>query len=332
VDISTAALSSAATYAFNAKITDVAGNVSAASANYEVSIALNPTILPSLLDNVLNLDVRTDLVLNFSENVTAVAGKYIRIVNDGGLGFLGENTTHTFDILVTDTSQVTVSGGRITLNPTFDLDLSNNYHISIDDGAFLGATSGLATTAFDGTTALNFSTVTPGVSVSNTAEAEQSLMMTTSGGLQNGLKWLDVTGGGAVFPRSHQYIDAGLGDFAFVVKDADVLSTGVGDIFLSTPTATKFDHFGANDLFYVDNQQNQLTATEDLEFMAFVYGEAAEIGGGSSTPYQIIFNDGSTFQLDIDTSIFLDPVSALLSNVVDNRGVHWTNTGMVITA
>jgi hypothetical protein len=334
VDITTTTLTNANTYAFNAKITDVAGNVSVASANHGVTIELNPTILASSLDNVTNLDVRTNLVLNYSESVSAVAGKYIHIVNDGGIGFLGETTTHTFDILVTDATQVTISGGRITLNPTFDLDLSNNYHISIDDGAFLGATSGLASSAFDGTSALNFSTVTPGVSISDTTKAVQAQEMTASGGLQNGLQWLDVTGGGVVFPAAHQYIDAGLGDFAFVVKDADTRSSGYGDIFLTTGTASYFDNFGTHDLLYVDNQQNQLTATADLEWMAFVFGEAAtaDDGGGSTIPYEVNFNDGSSFRLNLDTSILLSSTTSALTDVVFNNGVAWTTTGMVITA
>ncbi|NCZ97137.1 hypothetical protein EBZ02_08320, partial [bacterium] len=129
-----------------------------------------PVLQTSALDNVTNLDPTSNIILNYDVDVTAVAGKNIRIVNDGGSGgaftttpgdgFRGENTINTLVIAANDTSQVTISGGRVTINPSADLDFANKYHIEIDAGAFTSAT-GAGSVAFDGTTALNFNTVTP---------------------------------------------------------------------------------------------------------------------------------------------------------------------------
>ena len=151
-----------------------------------------PTLSASALGGVGNLEVGSNLVLNYSESVTAVAGKYIHIVNDGGTGFRGESTVNTLDILVTDASQVSISGGRVTLNPTADLDLANNYHITIDAGAFRGASTNQVSAAYNGT---NFSTVTPGTSA--LANAAASRVMNTDGTLGNGHLWLDIEGIGS---------------------------------------------------------------------------------------------------------------------------------------
>jgi hypothetical protein len=347
VDISTGNTALAAgTYSFNAKITDAAGNVGASSANHVVTVQVtNPTPF-SLLDDVTNLDVRSNLVLEFTESVTAVATKYIHIVNDVGGGYEGENTIHTFDILVTDTSQVTIAGNRIILNPSFDLDLNNNYHITIDDGAFLGATSGLASTAFDGSNSLNFSTVSPGVLRGNTAtplqQSVQAVEMDALGALQNSLKWLDVSGVGSAGSGSssvsYQNIDASLANFAFVFKDADPLAdtTGFGgSIQAASPLAVKLNKFDGADLFYIDNQQNQPYADlqTELATMGFASGSNPTIISGSRTsPYVLLLNNDTKLAFDLDLSVTINTLAVRIDLVVANNSTPWTTTGMVITA
>jgi hypothetical protein len=95
--------------------------------------------ITSAVDGVSNLDVTSAIVLNVNQGVTAIAGKSIRIVDDGGPGFRGESTTRTQEISVTDTSKVTIQGGVISIRPGFDLDLASNYHIEIDAGAFVNS-------------------------------------------------------------------------------------------------------------------------------------------------------------------------------------------------
>ena len=347
VDISTGNTALVAgTYSFNAKITDAAGNVGASSAvSYDVTVQVtNPTPF-SLLDGVTNLDVRSNLVLEFTESVTAVATKYIHIVNDVGGGYEGENTIHTFDILVTDTSQVTIAGNRIILNPSFDLDLNNNYHITIDDGAFLGSTSGTSNAAFDGSSSLNFSTVSPGVLRGNTAtplqQSVQAVEMDALGALQNSLKWLDVTGVGSVGQGQnsvgYQNIDASLANFAFVFKDADPLTDDSGDggaIQAVSPLAVKLNKFDGADLFYIDNQQNQPYADlqTELATMGFAGGDPTITSGSRASPYVLILNDGTNLAFDLDLSVTINTLAVRIDLVVANNNTPWTTTGMVITA
>ena len=254
----------------------------------KVTPGLGPTLTASVLDNVGNLDVTSNLVLNYSEGVSAVAGKYIHIVNDGGTGFRGENSTNTLDILVTDTSQVTISGGKITINPSADLDLANNYHVTIDAGAFVGTSSQLATAAFDGTTALNFSTVTPGTS--SVANAVQSQAMDASGALVSSYKWLDIENIGSPSDTAGTAQDLSTGKIALVTKDYEPAGgnasgydgVGTGNFYVEA------NNFGADDLLYIDNQSasaNDLSKTILLDdgtpptTLQFAPGVTGGLGG-----------------------------------------------------
>jgi hypothetical protein len=339
----------AATYNLNAKITDTAGNPGVSSTDYQVTVQVtNPTVF-SNLDGVTNLDVRSNLVINFNENVTAVSGKKIRVVNDGGVGFRAEQTTHSFEIDVTDTTQVTILGGRITLNPTFDLDLTNNYHIEIDAGAFTGATSSLPSAAISDNTTLNFSTVTPSVfnSVLGPTVAAQAQEMTATGGLQNSLKWLDVTGVGS--NGTALALSASAEDYAFVVQDGDSrnggnLSSSTSDIFIDTRTLAIFNNFNGQDLLYIDNKENN-NGSNDLYNIAFNGATQNNLG---ETTYVLGLNDKPTvgtseFTFNLDSSIKLQPgvggLSPLAATLLEtqtardiNTNQIWTTTGMVITA
>lgn len=246
----------------NAAIQDIAGN-DALLLPLDTPVAVSQgggTVtesIVSILDNVTNLDVTSNIVLNYAESVTPVAGKYIHIVNDGGAGFHGEASASSLDILVTDTSQVAISAGRVTINPNVDLDLANNYHVSIDAGAFIGQTSQQSSSVFDGTTALNFSTVTPGVDALTHAAASQS--MDSTGALIVGKKWLDIEGIGNPASLTGTPLDLSGGDYVLVAKDYDDKGGNlaydgikVNDFYVSA------NQFGAGDLIYIDNQFSAL--------------------------------------------------------------------------
>ncbi|OYU10068.1 MAG: hypothetical protein CFE38_19555 [Comamonadaceae bacterium PBBC1] len=233
---------------------------------------LNPTLLGSALDNVSNFDVSSNLVLNYSESVTAVSGKFIRIVNDGNggtvTGFRGESSTHTLSIAANDTSQVSIIGGRVTLNPTFDLDLANNYHIEIDAGAFVGATSNLASAAYDGNASLNFQTVTPGTTALANAAASQK--MAADGSMTVSYQWLDIEGIGSP-SGSATALDLSGGNYSLVAKDYDTAGGNadsgydgiqVGDLNVA------LIKFGLGDLIYIDDQGNNLNVLNDLTLTA----------------------------------------------------------------
>ena len=201
----------------------------------------------------------SNIVLNYSANVSAVVGKYIHIVNDGGTGFHGESTVNTLDIRVTDTTQVSIVGGKITLNPTADLDLSNNYHITIDAGAFTTTATGAALAAYDGTSTLHFSTVTPGTTA--LANAVASHIMNADGTLGSGHLWLDIEGIGNPSARLGTALDLSGNNYVLVAKDYDAAGSSASTGYDGVKTADFYvaaTSFGAGDLLYIDNQSSTL--------------------------------------------------------------------------
>jgi hypothetical protein len=222
--------------------------------------------ISSTIDGVSNLDVTSALVLKVNQAVTAVAGKFIRIVDDGGAGFNGESTVRTQEFSVTDSSKITIQGGLITIRPGFDLDLSSNYHIEIDSGAFVNS-KGRGNLAVTDPTALNFSTVTPGTagSAGTGAAVASQAMDTATGNLVASFSWLDIQGtGNSLLPAVA--VDVGAANMALVFKDYDPAggdnsSDGVG----APDFRVRVNNFGSGDLVYVDNQNpssaNRLDAT-----------------------------------------------------------------------
>ena len=284
---------------------------------FNLQVASEPTLQSSALDNVTNFDVSSNIVLNFSESVTAVADKYVHIVNDANdaskAGFRTETTAHTLDILVTDTSQVSISNGKVTLNPTFDLDLANNYHITIDDGAFLGVSSGLPSSAYDGTTSLNFSTVTPGTTALASAVASQK--MDAGGALAASYQWLDIEGIGSPSGTATTLNLSG-GNYALVAKDYDAggADSGagydgiqVGDLYVAATD------FATGDLIYLDDQAS--SAANDLAYTLVINDNTA--------PTQIQFA-GSSLGGFIDVTV--------AGSVTDYDSISALNTAVGSTA
>lgn len=84
------------------------------------------TIFPA--DNSTDAFFKTNLIIDFSTDVRKGNGR-VHIV-ETSTGVLGE----TIDI---NSANVTVSGARVTINPTADLKKLTNYHVLFDDGAIL---------------------------------------------------------------------------------------------------------------------------------------------------------------------------------------------------
>jgi hypothetical protein len=234
-------------------------------------------LITSTVDNVTNLDVTSNIVLTASENVTAVAGKFIHIVNDGGAGYQGEATVHSFDIDVSDASKVTISGNKITVNPDllFDLDLANDYHITIDTGAFLGTVSGQASIAVSDVAAMNFSTVTPG-SGGLVGAATSVVMANGVDAVSTGSKWLDVVGvgdpTGSATTAGATY-DLSTGSFVIVGgKDNDVAG-GDGNAYDGITVLNTYwvalMGFDANDTIYIDDQFTDAAKVNDLSLSSY---------------------------------------------------------------
>ncbi|HHL1466748.1 TPA: beta strand repeat-containing protein [Klebsiella pneumoniae] len=95
-----------------------------------------------------------NLTLTFSENVLAGSG-HITLVNDS-------NSSLNKVIDVTDSSQVSISGNTVTVNPTTDLAAGANYHVQIDSTA-LHDTAGNDYAGISTSTGLNFTTASAGM-------------------------------------------------------------------------------------------------------------------------------------------------------------------------
>lgn len=245
--------------------------------DFVITAVTAPTIT-STIDNVTNLDVTSNIVLTASENVTAVGGRFIHVVNDGGAGYQGEATTHSFDIDVSDTSKVTISGNKITVNPDllFDLDLANDYHITIDAGAFLGVVSGQASVAVSDVMAMNFSTVTPGTG--GLANAATSVTMANGvDAVSTGSKWLDVVGvgdpTGSATTAGATY-DLSTGSFVIVGGKDNDNAGGDGSAYdgitvLNTYWVALLG-FSANDTIYIDDQFNNAAKVNDFSVSSYI--------------------------------------------------------------
>ena len=137
---------------------DLAGNL---SANYELSFStavavdnLAPTLSSSVPTNAATgIDLNTNIVLTYNESVQAGTGN-ITITPTSG-------TAITID--VTDTTQVSIMGAVVTINPTADLVDANTLHtVSIPAGAI---TDNAATPNPAGLSTLTFTTTAPTRSV-----------------------------------------------------------------------------------------------------------------------------------------------------------------------
>lgn len=102
--------------------------------------------------NASGVALDSNLILDFSENVTAASGKTIRIYRSDG--------TLVESIAANDTAKVTISGVRATVNPAANLALNTGYYVQIDSGAFLDtATAANSYAGISNSSSWNFTTV-----------------------------------------------------------------------------------------------------------------------------------------------------------------------------
>jgi len=146
-----------------ARLTDAAGN--AGTAGGALTIALDsaaPTLASaSPADNSANAPLAASIVLTFNENVAAGSGN---IVISNGAG-------DTRTIPVTDTTQVTIAGKTVTIQPTLKLLASTGYNIQMASGVITD-TAGNPYAGISTATALNFTTsALPSYTVAQAATA-----------------------------------------------------------------------------------------------------------------------------------------------------------------
>ncbi|MGK9229657.1 cadherin domain-containing protein, partial [Yokenella regensburgei] len=146
----TLALTGLADGTYHAYAVDAAGNVSVISGS---SVAVDNTapLLTSSTphDDGSSVATGANLTLTFSENVLAGSG-HITLVNDS-------NSSLNKVIDITDSSQVSISGNTVTIDPTTDLAAGANYHVQIDSTA-LHDTAGNGYAGISTSTGLNFTT------------------------------------------------------------------------------------------------------------------------------------------------------------------------------
>ncbi|MEY4165841.1 MAG: hypothetical protein RL419_1683, partial [Actinomycetota bacterium] len=119
----------------NAALQDAAGNDAASFSgqsltNNSTADASAPTVSTfSPADGATGVAVSSNLVVTFNESVVAVSGKDIVLRQS-------PSATVVETIPANDTSQVTISGGQVTINPSLNLNQGASYYVLIDAGAF----------------------------------------------------------------------------------------------------------------------------------------------------------------------------------------------------
>ena len=137
---------------------------------YSLTAKLVDTTAPTLAssspaDNATSVATSANIVLNFSEAMAAGTGNIV-IYNSNG--------TVARSIAVTDTTQVSISGSTVTINPSSDLASGSSYYVNMASGV-LRDLAGNAYAGISSSTALNFSTA------ANTATDDFPMSDTTTG-------------------------------------------------------------------------------------------------------------------------------------------------------
>lgn len=119
-------------------------------------------------NNATDIEVNTNLILEFDKNIIAVVGKFIKV-------YKSDNTLiHSIE---TNDAIVTINNNQLTIDLPSDLSGGTNYYVLIDEGAFVDDNN----TSFEGISAVatwNFTTIqnnppnAPVVSISSISESE----------------------------------------------------------------------------------------------------------------------------------------------------------------
>ena len=223
----------------------------------------------SALSGVTNFDVASNLVFT-SDKALKVGTGSIRILDENAAfsrtGFRTDTNDNDQTIDVTTAlanGLISLSADKktITINPKWDLDLSSNYKIIIDDGAFVSETGGLKASALE----VSFATVTPGTGTL-ISQAVASSKMNAAGGLDaDNRLWFDlesvnndITGNiaqlGSLKDKAYVLVSKNYQEIAGdpTPGDGDPGVT-IKDLFVGVT------EFGVNDQIYFDAQLNDAT-------------------------------------------------------------------------
>ena len=329
-----------------------------------VSQTVDLTVLNSLsmstnIDGVTNLDVRSDVVITASEDVslTTTDGVYMITLEDldssAGYGLDAsspvDNTQrlevtvsggtvtgitwyedqasydNNIGVTISDISSVlSVSGSTITINPYDDFDLASNYTVTVDDGLFVGDTSGTSASL-----TASFSTVTPTSNGGDSSGAAASQIMSSDGSVVASSSWLDLTDVGS-FLTTTVTTDASAGSIVYVLQDS---SSAAGDadndgVIVSGNASVTIENFNTDDLLYIDN----LTNTVDNNMQASTFGSG---DGSSGSPLNWTQSATGSPYSTAEVNIVLDSSLGAVVGDTDLASVvdyHNFDNGMVISA
>lgn len=170
----------------------------------------------------------------------------------------------------TNVSSVQIVGDKLVINPCYDLDLSNRYHIEVEAGALVNAGS-LGNEAITSGTAIAFNTVIPKANANNANTSANrsgnlSVKLDDTGALVNSYNWVDLEGRGTFTKAvpAHAIFDAGGSKkFAYVLSDS-----GPNPGLYTLDLMVRIYNFGSDDVIYFDNQTT-------IDAMNPIYGDVA---------------------------------------------------------
>lgn len=145
-----------------------------------------PTLAASTpVDNATAIAVGDSITLTFNENVAIGSGSIT----------VGNGSDDVRSIAVTDTTQVTVNGAVVTINPSADLRAGTGYHLLVPAGAITD-TAGNAFAGITDATGLNF--ITAGTTPPTTLASGDLLFLAVNGDSPDAFAFMlmrDITAG-----------------------------------------------------------------------------------------------------------------------------------------
>ncbi|MDB0045205.1 Ig-like domain-containing protein [Candidatus Pelagibacter sp.] len=210
-----------------------AGISSTTSLNFTSTNVL-PTLSSSTpADDATSVAIDTNIVLNFSENVTAQSGNIIIYKTDG-------STVETIDVAG---GQVTGTGtSQITINPSSNFDANTGYYVLIAASAFNDANSG-SYAGIGSTTALTFTSANVLPTLSSSTPADNATNVIKDGTIVLNFSENVVVGSGNI---TIKIASSDVSIETIEVNNPEVTGSGTSQITIDPQT-----NWGQNTEYYV---------------------------------------------------------------------------------
>ena len=265
--------------------TDAAGNTSTSASSLLTLDSTAPTTLSTTPISPKFAAPTSNLVMQFDEAVSKGTG-YIRIVND----------TDAVEIQIDiNSSEVVVDGDTVTINPSADLQLAHNYHITVDAGALVDAAGNDFAGISDAST-WSFEVPDPAVSLDTVA---------TDNRINAAEKTAGTVSLSGVLTSSNSSIltQFGAADFTVMLTAAD------GDVLTATVSS-------------YDSSTGAWTATADASGLT-EQSYAVSVSADNGT-----YSTSASSKISVDTSVATPQITLAKDSGVDNSDAI-TRTGGV---